>query len=120
LENSDPNIEITVDLGLYSQTAILKATYKFTGNYYVRISTVSGNSIIVTFTSKSSSNLPGNLKDEFLNELLDQRLREQISAETLPVRNLIMAHALSKLDLVRTPASGENSSHDSDNVQDGQ
>jgi His-Xaa-Ser system protein HxsD len=120
LETPESSIEVVVDLGVYSQTAVLKATYKFTGNCYVSLEKGSESAVTVLFTSKSSAILPSNLKEEFLNELLDQRLRECISAETLPVRNLIMAHALSKLDFIRTPANGATSSHGGNNLQAGQ
>lgn len=116
METPEPSTEVIVDLGLYTQTAILKATYKFTGNYFVRLEKVSDNSLTVAFTVKSPAILTANLTEEFLNELLDQRLREHISVETLPVRNLIMAHALSKLDLVPPADSGINSPHDSNNL----
>jgi His-Xaa-Ser system protein HxsD len=37
----------------------------------------------------------------FFQELLDQELREKIGQETAPLRNLILAHAFSKIDLIR-------------------
>jgi His-Xaa-Ser system protein HxsD len=98
LGNPEPNIEVVVDLGLYSQSAILKATYKFTGDWYVQLVTTSENAITVIFTPKVSTDQSTNLKGEFLNELLDQRLREKINEETLPARNLIMAYALANLN----------------------
>jgi His-Xaa-Ser system protein HxsD len=91
-------IEVIVDLGLYSQTSIIKAAYRFTGDWFVQLIRAGDDKLTVSFTSKRPLDEP-NLKNQFLNELLDQRLREQISAETQPVRNLIMAHALSKLGL---------------------
>jgi hypothetical protein len=37
----------------------------------------------------------------FFQELLDQELREQIAEEINPVRTLILAHAFSKVDLIK-------------------
>jgi His-Xaa-Ser system protein HxsD len=116
LGNSAPNIEIALDVGLYTQSAILKASYKFTGTCYVSMTTAPEGPIVVAFISKTPGSLPDNLKEEFLNELLDQRLRELISEETLPVRNLILAHALSKLDLLHTSTNETAPSHDGDKI----
>jgi His-Xaa-Ser system protein HxsD len=110
LEQSESNIEIDVDLSLYSHGAILKATYKFTNNWYVQLTKTAENTVTVFFTPKEPINHSINTRGEFLNELLDQGLREQIGSETLAVRNLIMAHALSKLDLI-------HSANDSDCTQ---
>ena len=41
------------------------------------------------------------LAGEFVNLLLDETLREEIGRETEPVRNLILAHALSETALLR-------------------
>jgi His-Xaa-Ser system protein HxsD len=38
---------------------------------------------------------------QFLQEVLDQELREQVSEETAPLRALILAQAFSKSDLIR-------------------
>ena len=103
MDTSGPNIEIIVDLGLYSQNVLLKATYKFTGDWYVQLATTSENTATVIFSPKTPGDNSANIRGEFLNELLDQSLREQIGSETLAVRNLIMAHALSKFDLISSP-----------------
>jgi His-Xaa-Ser system protein HxsD len=89
---------VEVDLTVYSETALLKATYKFTDCYFVKIDRASEKIAAVAFTPRTNA-LDANIEGNFLNELLDQCLREKISEETLPVRNLIMAHALSKLNL---------------------
>jgi His-Xaa-Ser system protein HxsD len=106
LENAEFNLEVPVDLRVYSQSAVLKATYKFTDNWYVQLTKATDETVTVVFTSKIPSHPSPNIQGEFLNELLDQRLREQIGSETLAVRNLIMAHALSKLDLI--PSANDN------------
>ena len=89
---------VAVDLSLYSQTALLKATYKFTDRYFVKIDKASEKVATVSFTPRTTDQ-ETNLEGMFLNELLDQRLREKINEETLPVRNLIMAYALSNLNI---------------------
>jgi His-Xaa-Ser system protein HxsD len=112
LKNAESNIAVPVDLHVYSQSAILRATYKFTDKWYVQLTKVTEETVTVLFTPKEPGNHSVNLRGEFLNELLDQRLREQIGSETVAVRNLIMAHALSKLNLIP-------STNDSDDSQPG-
>ncbi len=94
---------VVVDLGLYSRDAIRKVAYKFSGDWYVELASVSDQTINVHFTPKGQGKDRDLVRKEFFNELLDQTLRERIASETLAVRNLIMAHALSKLDLNETP-----------------
>ncbi len=101
-KSPDSKIEVIVELGLYSESAILKATYKFTDNWYVELKKATEEKVTVIFSPKVPASHSSDIKGEFLNELLDQRLREQIGAETLAVRNLIMAHALSKLDPIQS------------------
>ncbi len=108
MENQTKNVEVEVDLGVYSQNAIFKATYKFTDHWYVEVTTAGTNAVRLNFIPKDPTAPTCNPKGDFLNELLDQRLREQIGSETLAVRNLILAHALSKLDLVQPPGEHDN------------
>ncbi len=94
---------VVVDLGLYSRDAIRKAAYKFSGDWYVELVSGSDQTVNVRFTPKAEGKDGDLVRKEFFNELLDQTLRERIASETLAVRNLIMAHALSKLDLIEKP-----------------
>ncbi len=86
------SLKFTVDPEIYGELAVLKATYRFTDRYFIKIEKGA-----VTFTPKGTA-IDNNLEGKFFNELLDQRLREKIAQETLPARNLIMAYALSSLD----------------------
>lgn len=106
--NEEARIDVEVDLSLHSHSSILKATYKFTDHWYVEfVPSIKRDILKITFTPKSSPENRYQVRSEFLNELLDQQLREQIGSETLAVRNLIMAHALSKLDLIPDPGEDE-------------
>lgn len=94
---------VVVNLDLYTRDAVRKAAYKFTGDWYVELVSTSEQAVTVMFTAKGEGRVSDQVRKEFHNELLDQTLREQIATETLAVRNLIMAHALSKLDLIEPP-----------------
>jgi His-Xaa-Ser system protein HxsD len=80
----------------------LKAVAPFTKNNFVEIRNSTADKAEIIFTAKTESQDEETLRGEFLNELLDQTLREQVARETELVRNLILAHALSKIDLIGT------------------
>jgi His-Xaa-Ser system protein HxsD len=92
-----PNIEF--DNAIYSLSAVTKAAYKFGGFFFVRI-TESGKTFRVELTPRAQGDSVSEKLGEFQNEVLDQELREQISRETIGVRNLLMAHAFSRTSLI--------------------
>ena len=101
-----------VDLSTYSRQAIVKAAYRFSGKCFVRVEDVNPQQVKVILLPKTESSDPDLLVGDFLNELLDQRLREIVAAETLETRNLILAHALSKTNLIRPDLSTAEPSAD--------
>lgn len=75
---------------MYSKTALLKAAYSFTDDYYVHISTDEQN-YCVELSAKSENN---NINyDEFKNRILAQTVHEIIDQQTGDIRKLIMARA---------------------------
>lgn len=94
--------DVLVDLNLYSLTAIKKCCYKFTGDCSIQLKMLDQNilKLIFTLSSDSSIDVRNKLISDFHNELLDQDLREIVSKETEPVRNLILAEAFSKTSLL--------------------
>ena len=90
---------ITVDLGIYSATALQKVAHRFTDRCYVHLQSVNEKSVEVRFRAKGECSLDP-IAGEFCNELLDQTLREAVARETEPEKNLILAHALSRTSLL--------------------
>ena len=90
---------LQVDATVYPLKAILKTAYWFTDRCYLHLQYGEGDIVEIRFKGK-----PGRVQahpgEEFMNRLLDQTLRDQIAAETAPLRNLIVAHALSKTCLI--------------------
>jgi His-Xaa-Ser system protein HxsD len=99
------DLTVRVDLNLYSRSALQKAVFPFTKTYFVEIRGINDREMDVIFTPKDRLDEWEQLRGNFLNELLDQSLREQIARETEPVRNLILAHALSNIDLIGSETS---------------
>ncbi len=99
------SLHLRIDLNFYSRSVLQKTVMPFTKNCFVEIRSSGETEAEVVFTSKQGPEDWNKLRGMFLNELLDQTLREQVARETESVRNLILAHALSKMDLIGSEAS---------------
>lgn len=89
-----------VDLGVYTLSALLRVAYRFTDRCYLHLQKKSERVVEVRFQAKVSEPPLEKIAAEFCNELLDQSLREVVARESEPVRNLILAHALSRTPFV--------------------
>ena len=88
-----------VDPSIYSLDVILRTAYKFTDRVYVHLQRDSGGCIEVLMRSKGTGDVGSTLGD-FENELIDQRLRDLVAEDTRVTRDLIMAHAFSKVAVI--------------------
>ena len=90
---------ITVNTSIYCLEAIQAATYQFTGSYHILITPNVDNSVTVIFEAKDkASDVSEDLKD-FANALIDHQVRHQLDKINGRIRDLIVAHAFSPLDL---------------------
>jgi His-Xaa-Ser system protein HxsD len=90
---------ITVYTSIYNLEAIHAATYKFTCNYHILVTPNTDNSVTVIFEAKDKpENISEDLKD-FANSLIDYQVRLQLDKSNGKIRDLIVAHAFSPLDL---------------------
>lgn len=96
-----PERTATVDLSIYGIDAAMRAAHKFTGRCFVALQTAGDNILEVRLRPKRLDDDADALIGDFLNELLDQKLRAVISAETAHARDLVMAHALSLTGFIR-------------------
>jgi His-Xaa-Ser system protein HxsD len=96
----DESVLVVLDAAVYRLSAIKKATYKFGGLFHTLISTKNTGFVEVTLKSKEKRADLEFLAGQFCNEVLDQDLREDIAEKTDAVRNLLLAHALSRTSLV--------------------
>lgn len=102
-----PEAVLEVDLDLYSRVALLRTAHRFTGRCYVELGSLrepdatKAGSVRVSLRPRSGEGKLQELTGEFLNDLLDETLREEIARETEPVRNLLLAHALSETTFLR-------------------
>src|SRR5437867_4179007 len=87
-----------VDLDIYDLSAVLKVADKFTDRCFVHLQHRSERIVEVRFRAKSAQVPLDSIAGAFCNEVLDQRLRQIVARESEPVRNLVLAHALSRVD----------------------
>jgi His-Xaa-Ser system protein HxsD len=92
---------IIIDTSLYELEAINAASYAFTSNYHILVTHKSGTSVTVIFELKNKASrrdVPEDIK-EFINTVIDHQVRLQLDRANGKIRDLIVAHAFSPLDL---------------------
>lgn len=100
--NPDGSISVCFDARVYPVIAVKKAAYKFAKDCAVVIDSLGHQfrATINLFDETMPTSAKNRLVGAFCNEVIDQDLREQISVQTEPVRNLILAQAFSKTNLL--------------------
>jgi His-Xaa-Ser system protein HxsD len=100
-EVTEESLRISVDTSLYTKDALFKACYAFTDRCYLFLSPAEAPDVVrVRFSRKEPGTDLAVMAGEFANELVDQRVRAQIAAETAGVRELIVAQAFAEADLI--------------------
>jgi len=97
----DGALRISLPLEVYGLPALFRACYRLTDRCYVYLSPPKAGLIEVTLISKSgraSETDPS--AGEFLNDLVDQRLRVDISEETRAIRDMIVSQAFAAVDVI--------------------
>jgi len=102
LHEDEDGLLMEVDLEVYGLPALLKVVYKFTDRCFVHLQRRNERVVEVRFRPKGSQVQLDSIAGEFCNEVLDQRLREIVARESEPVRNLVLAHALSRVGLANS------------------
>lgn len=97
----DGRVEFVVDLRVYRLAAVQKTAYRLAARCTAVLGDVTESSVSVNLTFPKATTEAHALEVArlFFQELLDQELREQIAAETAPLRNLILAYAYSRTGL---------------------
>lgn len=87
------HIELLVDLTLYSESVVFRASHEFTGKCYVEISRAGVDQLCVRFATQQATTDVSTIEREFANALLDHRVREELERTTESIRRLIVAQA---------------------------
>jgi His-Xaa-Ser system protein HxsD len=95
-----PSVCLELDPSVYRLSAVKKAAYKFLDRCHVQISCTPEGTVRVNLRPLGETVDRDSLADAFLDEALDQELRELVAGETAAVRDLLLAQAFSAISLV--------------------
>ncbi|MGB5787553.1 MAG: hypothetical protein WBH11_19450 [Stenotrophomonas geniculata] len=93
--------QFTIDRALYSDDVTARAAHRYTGEFGVEVCG-HGDNLAVTFWSLYGSELPENLWARFSRDLLDERLRATVRAETGGLQQELLRAALNQAQPVVT------------------
>src|SRR5947209_1429400 len=91
--------QLTIDTEIYDEEAVFRACYAFTDRCYLFLRDRGPSSVTVVFRRRQSPRTLDVLVEDFANELISQRLRVLLAAETKSVRELIVTQAFAEGDL---------------------
>jgi len=101
-------LRVRFDCRAYDLLSIQKAAYKFGDRCHVLISPDEENTYVdVVLQAKRTLDNPRFLAGEFCNEVLDQQLRQIVAKETAGVRDLLLAQAFSRTNLITPELDSE-------------
>jgi His-Xaa-Ser system protein HxsD len=96
----DDSLVMAVNADLYSREALFRVCYLFTDRCYLFLSQDEDSPVVqVRFNRKSSGTDLNEVAGEFSNELINQKVRLDVAAETKTIRELIVAQAFAEADL---------------------
>jgi His-Xaa-Ser system protein HxsD len=98
---ADDSLVVAVNSDLYSREALFRVCYLFTDRCYLFLVQDENAPVIqVRFTRKGPDTDLNEMAGEFSNELINQKVRLDIAAETKAIRELIVAQAFAEADLL--------------------
>jgi His-Xaa-Ser system protein HxsD len=100
VETGAASTRVSLDLAIYSISAIQKAAYRFAHRCAISLESDGPSRVEVVLTPLKPGDETRSISNALLTELLDQNLRELVANETAPIRDLILAQAFSNFPLV--------------------
>lgn len=89
---------LTLDSVIYPEKAIFRTCYLFTDRTYIFLRAAKLNEVIVEFRAKRNNENLDSVVGEFGNELINQRIRLELAAETQQIREMIVTQAFSEAE----------------------
>jgi His-Xaa-Ser system protein HxsD len=109
----DSSVTLEVNTGIYSVEALFRVCYAFTDRCYLFLEPRAEEAMVgVRITAKNFDSDLTLIAGEFSNALIDERLRRDIAAETMSIRELIVAQAFAEADII--DRSGSEGSYTDD------
>jgi len=98
---SEEQLTVCIDTSIYPLGALFRTCHVFTDRCYLFLSADSSDAVItVSFARKKPACDLTTVAGEFANELINQKLRMDIAAETQTIRELIIAQAFAEADVL--------------------
>jgi len=98
---SDKTLTLEIDTAIYSLEALFRVCYAFTDRCSLFLEPATKNtSVVVRITGKKPDLGLDTVAGEFSNALIDERVRRDITTETMSIRELIVAQAFAEADIV--------------------
>jgi len=91
--------QIQVSLALFSREAVLQTCHRYTGQYFVSVVRAGDAEVLIGLKPKAPGLALSSLASEFLNQLLDQQLRVELTEQTKALRENIVRQAFVEADL---------------------
>jgi His-Xaa-Ser system protein HxsD len=92
------SIHLPIDKTLYDSETVLKTSHKFTDRCYIDIN-IRDDDIVLSFEVRDEIKTAlGLIVNDFLNELIDQRVRAIVEKECCQIRDQIVRKAFSPID----------------------
>jgi His-Xaa-Ser system protein HxsD len=88
-------VEINLDGGVFSADTVVRATHRYSADYYTDIASTE-NGFIVRLTPKSADTDTSVLVHQFRNDALDEQLRERVRVQTQGLHDTLVQAALLK------------------------
>jgi His-Xaa-Ser system protein HxsD len=103
---TDDTLNVSINTEVYPLEVLFRTCYQFTDRCYLFLDPAESTPLIkVSFAKKVVDVDLARVAGEFCNELVNQRVRRDIAAETRPIRELIVAQAFAEADLLDRSAS---------------
>jgi His-Xaa-Ser system protein HxsD len=97
---TDDSLVVAVNSDLYSREALFRVCYLFTDRCYLFLAQEENSPVVqVRLTRKNPDTDLNEMAGEFSNELINQKVRMEVAAETKAIRELIVAQAFAEADL---------------------
>ena len=93
---------MVIDLSVYPKEVVISVLHRLSYVFTGKIVSKENQNVEIDFVKIEHGYVKENLEELIVKELNDQILREKISQETEDVRNLILAHAFSKTNFIKS------------------
>jgi His-Xaa-Ser system protein HxsD len=90
------NLSVRLNGKIYSKTAILSATYRYSGLFFISIENDNDTWIVKFSPRKPEVKVSEESLDHFENEVMDYELRRELEESFKPLREMIVSKAFDK------------------------